>query len=79
LPFVALVYICNFVRLRNFVWISCLVNFNLRRSCKLGLRRMWCRWEFIAETCLSVAKHGVCSKRPILINIFFWFLAWSFT
>jgi hypothetical protein len=24
LPFVALVYICNFVRLWNFVWTSCL-------------------------------------------------------
>jgi hypothetical protein len=29
------------------IWTICFVNFNLRRSCKLGLRRMCFRYEFI--------------------------------
>jgi hypothetical protein len=46
------------------------VNFNLHRSCKLGMRRTWCLCEFIATKCLSVVKHGACSKRLIPNRIF---------
>jgi hypothetical protein len=44
---------------------SCFVNFNLRRSCKLDLRRTWCHYGFIAIKCLLVAKRGACSKKLI--------------
>jgi hypothetical protein len=63
--------------LRILIWTICLVNFNLRRSCKVGLRRMCCRCEFIMEIWLSVAKLGDCSKNSSRVK-FFRFLAWSF-
>jgi hypothetical protein len=63
--------LCKYVKLFGYdVWTSCFVNFNLRKSCKLGLRRMCCHYEFIVETCLPAVKHGVCSKRLTLNEIF---------
>jgi hypothetical protein len=60
----------KYVKLYGYdVRTSCFVNFNLRRSCKLGLRRMCFHYEFIVETCLSVVKHGVYSKRLIQSKI----------
>jgi hypothetical protein len=44
---------------------NCFVNFNLRRSCKLGLRRTWCHYGFIKIKCLLAAKRGACSNKLI--------------
>jgi hypothetical protein len=63
-------YICKIIRLWCFVLTICLVIFNLRRSCKLGLRRMCCHYKFIMETCSLVVKHGVRSKSLTLNEIF---------
>jgi hypothetical protein len=59
-----------------FVWIhltslnKCFVHFNLRRSCKLGLRRTCCRYEFIGIGCSLVVKRGACSSEHILNKTF---------
>jgi hypothetical protein len=60
------VYLCIHLVFLN----SCFVNFNLRRSCKLGLRRTWCHYGFIVTKCLLVAKRGVCSTELIPNRIF---------
>jgi hypothetical protein len=69
LPFVAILY--KYVKSWDCdIWTICSVNFNLRKSCKLGLRkscklglrRMCCRCEFIAGMWLSVVEHGGCSE-----------------
>jgi hypothetical protein len=45
---------------------NCVVKFNLRKSCKVGLRRMRYLCGFIVETKWLVAKVGGCSKKLIL-------------
>jgi hypothetical protein len=52
------------------IWTISFVHFNLCKSWKLGLRRMCCRYEFIVRICLSVAKHGDCSRKLIRSEIF---------
>jgi hypothetical protein len=63
--------------LRTLIWTFCLANLNLRRSCKVGLRRMWYLCEFIMGIWLSVAKLGDCSRK-LIPNEIFPILAWSF-
>jgi hypothetical protein len=46
------------------------VNLNLHRSCKVGLRRMLYLCEFIARIWLLVTKLGGCSKKLIPSEIF---------
>jgi hypothetical protein len=61
----------KFVNLWGYdIWTICFINFNPRRSCKLGLCMMCCRYEFIARICLLVVKHGDCSRKLTQSEIF---------
>jgi hypothetical protein len=60
------------------IWTICSINFNLHRSCKLGLHRMCFLCEFIVGMWLLVAKHGDCLKK-LTRTRFFWLLAWNIT
>jgi hypothetical protein len=58
-------YICIFMGFVTFTKTSCFVNFILRRSCELGLRKTWHHYGFITIRCLLVATRDACSKELI--------------
>jgi hypothetical protein len=60
---------------------KCSVNLNLPRSYKVGLRRMWYPYEFIAEIIWLAVRLGGCLKKLILsvtFPIFVLKLVWIF-
>jgi hypothetical protein len=61
---------CSLMYIHETFLNKCFVYLNLRRSCKLGLRRTCYHCEFIGIICSLVVKRGICSSERIPNKIF---------